>query len=205
MRKLRILLIRLLLADVLATLLFFGLTRFVDQTSQISDGAGVVFYSDSQREASARIDKGIALLEAGKVDRLVMVGGHRPQEGIVGSQEMALSAIRKSGYGARISADVTSRDTISGLENLAGQPGLSGARQLVFVSNCMHLMRAKTIYHSVSHGGPPARSACAKSSLNPVDIWKRTHYEAAAWMLYILPQSWRDHILDSVRGEDTNS
>lgn len=205
MRKLRILLIRLLLADLLATLVFFGLTRFVDQTSQITDGAGVVFYSDSPREASARIDKGIALLEAGKVDRLVMVGGHRPQEGIVGSQEMALRAIRKSGYGARISADVTSRDTISGLENLAGQPGLSGAQQLVFVSNCMHLMRAKTIYRSVSHGGPNARSACAKSSLNPLDIWKRTHYEAVAWMLYILPQSWRDHILDSVRGKDTNS
>ena len=204
MRKLRILLIRLLLADLLATLLFFGLTRFVDQTSQISDGAGVVFYSGSPREASARIDKGIALLEAGKVDRLVMVGGHRPQEGIVGSQEMALSAIRKSGYGARISADVTSRDTISGLQNLADQPGLTGARQLVFVSNCMHLMRAKTIYHSVAHGGPIARSACAKSSLNPVDIWKRTHYEAAAWLLYILPQSWRDQILDRLRGKDIN-
>ena len=204
MKKLRTLLTRLLLTDLIATLVFFGLTRFVDQTSDIADGAGVVFYSDSPREVDARIEKGIALLKAGKVDRLVMVGGHRPQEGVVGSQEMALRAIRKSGYGARISADVTSRDTISGLQNLSAQPGLVGAQQLVFVSNCMHLMRAKTIYHSVAQDGPIARSACARSSLNPVDIWKRTHYEAAAWLLYILPQSWRDQILDRLRGKDIN-
>ena len=205
MRQLRILLVRLLVADLIATLAFFGLTRLVDQTGQITHGAGVVFYSDSAREADARIDKGIALLEAGKVDRLVMVGGHRPQEGIVGSQDMALSAIRRSGYGARISADVSSRDTISGLQTLAGQPGLAGADQLVFVSNCMHLLRAKTIYQTVSRGGPRARTACAKASLNPVDIWKRTHYEAAAWVVYLLPESWRDGIIDSLRGDDSQN
>jgi hypothetical protein len=205
MRKLRTLLVRLLVADLVATLVFFGLTRFVDQTEKISHGAGVVFYSDSTSEADARIDKGIALLETGKVDRLVMVGGHRPQEGIVGSQDMALTAIRRSGYGARITADVSSRDTISGLQTLAIQPGLAGADQLVFVSNCMHLMRAKVIYQSVSKGGPKARSACAKASLNPLDIWKRAHYEAAAWVLYILPESWRDNIIDRLRGDDSQN
>ena len=66
MKKLRILLTRLLLADLIATLVFFGLTRFVDQTSDIADGAGVVFYSDSPREVDARIEKGIALLKARK-------------------------------------------------------------------------------------------------------------------------------------------
>ena len=137
----RILLVRLLVADLIATLAFFGLTRLVDQTGQITHGAGVVFYSGSAREADARIDKGIALLEAGKVDRLVMVGGHRPQEGIVGSQDMALVAIRRSGYGGRIS----------------------------------------------------------------VDIWKRAHYEAAAWVFYILPEGWRDNIIDRLRGDDSQN
>ncbi len=203
MKKLRLLLVRLLVADLLATLVFFGLTRFVDQTSKITHGAGVVFYSDSANEADARIDKGIALLEAGKVDRLVMVGGHRPQEGIVGSQDMALAAIRKSGYGARITADVSSRDTISGLRTLASQPGLTDADQLVFVSNCMHLLRAKVIYHSVTHDGPRARSACAKASMNPVDIWKRAHYETGAWIVYALPESWRDAVLDRLRGKSS--
>lgn len=201
MTKLRFLLVRLLAADLLATLAFFGLTRFVDQTGTITHGAGVVFYSDSAREADARIDKGIALLEAGKVDRLVMVGGHRPQEGIVGSQDMALTAIRRSGYGARIIADVSSRDTISGLQTLASQPGLSDAEHLVFVSSCMHLLRAKIIYHSVTHSGPRARTACAKASLNPVDIWKRAHYEMGAWIVYALPESWRDAVLDRLRGK----
>jgi hypothetical protein len=204
MRKLRFLLVRLLVADLLATLVFFGLTRFVDQTGKISHGAGVVFYSDSAKEADARIDKGIALLEAGKVDRLVMVGGHRPQEGVVGSQDMALTAIRRSGYGARITADVSSRDTISGLQTLASQPGLTDAEQLVFVSNCMHLLRAKTIYQSVTHGGPKARTACAKASLNPVDIWKRAHYEVGAWIVYVLPESWRAAVLDRLRGKPSS-
>ena len=201
MKKLQFLLVRLLVADILATLVFFGLTRFVDETGKITHGAGVVFYSDAAREADARIDKGIALLEAGKVDRLVMVGGHRPQEGIVGSQDMALTAIRRSGYGARITADVSSRDTISGLQTLASQPGLTDAEQLVFVSNCMHLLRAKIIYQSVTQGGPKARTACAKASLNPVDIWKRAHYEVGAWIVYVLPESWRDTVLDRLRGK----
>jgi hypothetical protein len=200
MRKLRNLVIWLLVTDLLATLVFFGLTRFVDETGKITQGAGIVFYSDFPAEANARIDKGIALLEAGKVDRLIMVGGHRPQEGIIGSQDMALAAIRRSGYGARISADVTSRDTISGLLTLSEQPALSDAKQLVFVSNCMHLLRAKIIYHSVAQNGKIARSACAKTSLNPLDIWKRAHYEAAAWIVYILPESWRTFVLDRLRG-----
>ncbi|KCZ87345.1 ElyC/SanA/YdcF family protein [Hyphomonas johnsonii] len=200
MKRARILLVRLLVADLVATLVFFGLTRFQDQTSSIEGGAGIVFYSDSAEEADSRIDKGIALLEAGKVDRLFMVGGHRPQEGIVGSQDMALAAIRRSGQGARISADVTSRDTISGLRSLHEQRALADASQLVFISNCMHLLRAKTIYHSLSHGGPRARSACARVSRNPVDIWKRAHYEAGAWVVYILPESWRNTVLDRLRG-----
>ena len=204
MKKLRFLLVRLVVADILATLVFFGLTRFVDQTGKITHGAGVVFYSDTATEADARINKGIALLESGKVDRLVMVGGHRPQEGIVGSQDMALAAIRKSGYGARITADVSSRDTISGLQTLASQPGLNDADQLVFVSNCMHLLRAKIIYHSVAHDGPRARSACAKASLNPVSIWKRAHYEAGAWIVYVLPESWREALLDRLRGKPSS-
>jgi hypothetical protein len=201
MKKLRFLLVRLLVADLFATLIFFGLTRFVDQTGKISQGAGVVFYSDSAKEADARIDKGIALLEAGKVDKLVMVGGHRPQEGVVGSQDMALAAIRRSGYGARITADVSSRDTISGLQTLASQPGLTDAEQLVFISNCMHLLRAKFIFQTVTHGGPKARTACAKASLNPVDIWKRAHYEVGAWIVYVLPETWRDTVLDRLRGK----
>ncbi len=200
MRRLQILLIRLLVADLALTLIFFGLTRFVDQTDKISHGTGVVFYSASPREANARIDKGIALLEAGKVDRLIMVGGHRPQEGIVGSQDMALTAIRKSGYGARISADISSRDTISGLQNLASQPAIADTDQVVLISNCMHLLRAKFAYHSFSQDAPHARSACAKSSLNPVDIWQRAHYEAIAWIVYALPDSWRRNILDRLRG-----
>ena len=114
---------------------------------------------------------------------------------------MALTAIRRSGYGARITADVSSRDTISGLQTLASQPGLTDAEQLVFVSNCMHLLRAKIIYHSVTHGGPKARTACAKASLNPVDIWKRAHYEMGAWIVYVLPESWRAAVLDRLRGK----
>lgn len=205
MKRLRIVLVQLLVADLVATFAFFGLTRLVDQTGQITHGAGVVFYSGSARQADARIEKGIALLEAGKVDRLVMVGGHRPQEGIVGSQDMALDAIRRSGHGARISADVSSRDTISGLQTLAAQPALAGADQLVFVSSCMHALRAKAIYQALSSRSARARSACATASLNPVDIWQRAHYEAAAWGLYILPEGWRDAIIDGLRGDDSRN
>ncbi|MCA8901542.1 MAG: hypothetical protein KDA53_09845, partial [Hyphomonas sp.] len=81
MRKLRKLLFWLIALDLLATLVFWGATRFMDQSGALSGGTGVVFYTDNQRDAAGRIAKAANLLKAGKLDRLYMVGGHRPQEG----------------------------------------------------------------------------------------------------------------------------
>eukprot|EP01013_Petalomonas_cantuscygni_P030630 TRINITY_DN56646_c0_g1_i1.p1 TRINITY_DN56646_c0_g1~~TRINITY_DN56646_c0_g1_i1.p1 ORF type:complete len:232 (+),score=23.20 TRINITY_DN56646_c0_g1_i1:73-768(+) len=84
-RRIRTLLIWLVMADLVATLLFWGATRLSDQTGKLSGGRGIIFYTDNAADASARIDKGLALLKAGKLDQLKMVGGHRPQEGSHGT------------------------------------------------------------------------------------------------------------------------
>jgi len=33
-------------------------------------------------------------------------------------------------------------------------------------------------------------------------VWRRAHYEAGAWILYALPESWQDAVLDRLRGSD---
>jgi DUF218 domain len=204
-RRIRTLLIWLVVADLAATLLFWGVTRLSDQTGKLSGGRGIIFYTDNVSDASARINKGVALLKAEKLDQLTMVGGHRPQEGRLGSQEMALLAARRSGQGAKISADVESRDTISGLENLANTTSASDNGKIVFISNCMHVLRAKAIY--ASHPGNQARAlaACPRGGYNPLDIWRRAHYEAGAWALLAMPESWRDAIIDRLRGDDADA
>lgn len=192
----------LVVMDLAMTLIFWGATRLADQTRSVSGGLGVVFYTDNPSEALARIDKGIALLQQGKLDRLIMVGGHRPQEGRLGSQEMALAAARKSGLSGQISADVESRDTISGLERLATNGGQLESGKIVFISNCMHLLRAKAIYSSHPDKQPKALGACPGGGYNPLSIWRRAHYEAGAWALFVMPASWRDAIIDRLRGAD---
>ncbi|MAN45443.1 MAG: hypothetical protein CMF04_04470 [Hyphomonas sp.] len=201
-RRIGKLLIWLVIADLAATLLFWGVTRLSDQTAKTSGGLGVVFYTDNAADASARIDKGISLLQKKKLDRLLMVGGHRPQDGRLGSQEMALLAARRSGLSGRISADVESRDTISGLSNLAKRADTLESGKVVFISNCMHVLRAKAIYSSHKGKQPKALGACPSGGYNPLDIWRRAHYEAAAWMLFLLPEGARDAIIDTLRGDE---
>jgi len=202
MRRLRRFLVWLVVIDLTATFLFWGVTRFVDQSRNLNGGTGVVFYTDNNKDAAARIAKAVNLLKAGKLDRLYMVGGHRPQEGWLGSQEMALIAARGSGLGGRISADVESRDTISGLENLARDAKNKAPGEIVFVSNCMQLMRAKAIYNAQPDHQPKVQGVCPPGDINPIDIWRRAHYEVGAWVLFALPENWRDYILDRLRGDD---
>ena len=202
MRRLRKFLIWLVVLDVTATFLFWGVTRFMDQSHSLTGGTGVVFYTDNNKDAAARIAKAVNLLKAGKLERLYMVGGHRPQEGWLGSQEMALIAARGSGLGGRISADVESRDTISGLENLARDAKKKAPGEIVFVSSCMQLVRAKAIYNAQPDHQPKVLGVCPPGDLNPIDIWRRAHYEVGAWVLFALPESWRDVILDRLRGAD---
>ena len=203
MRWLRRIVFWLVFLDLVATALFWGVTRFMDQSRSLTGGTGVVFYTDNNKDAAARIAKAVNLLKAGKLDRLYMVGGHRPQEGWLGSQEMALIAARGSGLGGRISADVESRDTISGLKNLARDANTKAPGEIVFVSNCMQLIRAKVIYNAQPDHQPKVLGVCPPGDLNPVDIWRRAHYEAGSWILYSLPEGLQDQILDRLRGQNT--
>lgn len=202
MRFIRKLAVRLIVLDFVLTFLFWSATRFVDQTAKLDGGTGVVFYSDNPHEVASRVARAVALLRAGKLDRLYMVGGHRPQEGWLGSQEMALLAARGSGMAGSISADVESRDTISGLKNLVHDQSHLGPGQLVFITSCMHLVRAKTIYSREPGHQPNVMGACPSGGMNPLDIWRRAHYEAGAWVLYVLPEGMRNTVLDTLRGAD---
>ena len=201
-RAFRKIVIWLVAVDLAGTLAFWAITRLADQTGSVSGGLGVVFYTDNATEASARIEKGTDLLRRKQLDRLVMVGGHRPQEGRLGSQEMALLAARTSGLSEKISADVESRDTISGLANLAANADRLESGKVVFVTNCMHILRAKAIYASHPDKQPKAFGACPSGGYNPLSIWRRVHYEAGAWFVFLLPESWRDAIIDTLRGEE---
>lgn len=202
MKRFGKLLLCLVVLDILFTLVFFGLTRLIDQTDKLEGGTGVVFYTDATKEADARVAKGLQLLDSGKIDRLLMVGGHRPQDGIVGSQDMALTAIRISGRAEQISAEVDSRDTISGLGNLASDPTSLRGGQPVLISSCLHLLRATTIYNAVSETAGSPKAACTQANINPLAMWKQVHYETAAWVVYLMPESWRDSLIDRLRGDD---
>lgn len=203
MTRLKKIFIGLVAVDLIGTAAFFGFTRSMDDSADLSGGTGIIFFSDNGNEANARIERGLQLLDTEKLDRLIMVGGHRPQDGFIGSQEMALAAIRRSGRAGQISADVSSRDTVSGLRNLAADPSTLRGGVPVLISSCMHLLRARTIFKSTAQDGRAPRSACTESSKNPISIWVRAHYELGAWTLYALPDSWRDAVIDALRGKDT--
>ena len=74
MRWLRRIVFWLIVLDLTATALFWGVSRFMDQSKSLTGGTGVVFYTDNNKDAAARIAKAVNLLKAGKLDRLYMVG-----------------------------------------------------------------------------------------------------------------------------------
>lgn len=199
MKRVRNILKWLILADLIFTAGFWGIARLADQTTKIDGGTGIVFYSDSGSDTARRVETGVDLLTTGKLDRLVMVGGHRPQDGVVGSQQMALIAARLSGQSERISADVESRDTASGIAN--AERFVGDDKKIVFVSNCMHIMRAKRIFYSTHDTAHKVLGACSRSSYNPLNTWRRVHYELGAWALFVMPKGLRENITDRLRGD----
>jgi hypothetical protein len=64
------------------------------------------------------------------------------------------------------------------------------------------LLRAKAIYYAQPDHQPQVQGVCPPGDLNPIDVWRRAHYEAGAWVLYALPESWQDAVLDRLRGSD---
>ena len=199
MKRVRNLLKWFILADLVFTVGFWGIARLADQTAKIDGGTGIVFYSDSGSDTARRVETAVDLLTADKLDRLIMVGGHRPQDGVVGSQQMALIAARLSGQSERISADVESRDTASGITN--AERFVDDNKKIVFVSNCMHIMRAKRIFYSTHDTAHKVLGACSRSSYNPLNTWRRVHYELGAWALFVMPESLSDRITDRLRGD----
>lgn len=190
-----------LVVVVLDLLLTIGLWAFAarsEQTASLDGGVGVVFYSEDVNERAWRVDHAVDLLQSGKLDRVIATGGNRPAEGKIGAVDMALLMIARGIEPERVLVDEGSNDTISSVANSLDLAKAAKLSDVAFVSDCLHLLRVRAAV-SVVDDKAEVRFACPEQGVNPLRIWRKAHYELGAGGLLLLPESWKQAIVDWLR------
>ncbi|MCG8442773.1 MAG: YdcF family protein, partial [Caulobacterales bacterium] len=131
--------------------------------------------------------------------RLITVGGNRPLEGRIGSVDMALLMMMRGVDPDRITADEASNETVSSVRNAVALARSLEIEPIVFVSECVHALRVRAVARYVAPDEPAGIFACAAGDRGPVQIWRQVHYEAFAWGLFALPESWRSAVVSALR------
>jgi hypothetical protein len=117
----------------------FGEERLPDHAEHL---AAVIFYVSTEPFRSARLKRGVELVRSGRVEKLLFVGGYRPNRSYVGAQREAAKAALEIGRGGVAFADLRSYDTLSNIEAACQlrndhAPGFG----LILVSEPLHLNR----------------------------------------------------------------
>jgi hypothetical protein len=107
-----------------------------------SPAAAVVFYTSIPEDAGRRLNHALALRERGAVNRILIVGGYRGDQGYNGAADLALRARLYISETGAVAYDAGSYDTLSNLDAIcdlrsAAAPGSS----LVLVSDSLHMVR----------------------------------------------------------------
>ena len=157
---------------------------------------GVVFFDGfGAREglgpvSLARVEHAAALARNGLAERLVCVGGSRPQRPESGAALMAAALARRGVPPARIRHDTASFDTRTNWQSALALMPAGAAEQALLISSPLHLLRIRFI---TAGAGTPAPTASIHAELRrrgPA-IWLDTHREWLAWAaMTLLPADW---------------
>jgi uncharacterized SAM-binding protein YcdF (DUF218 family) len=156
----------------------------------------VVFYSSVDAERAARLRATSMFVARYGPRPILAVGGSRPGRGYFGSLAMADELVRQGVARDRIVTERHSFDTQTNVE--AALSSVGSSRRLVLVSDRLHLAR---IHAALADQAPDVEAVlvdCGGPDLVWPRLW-RLHYEAVAWIFFVLPEPWRRGLIRSVR------
>jgi vancomycin permeability regulator SanA len=188
LRRLAWVLAAALFADSILVVRFLGWSaaNMPPPLPDVPHAAGVVFFNDfGDAEglgpgSMARIEYAADLFAAGKVQRIICVGGQRAQRAQSGAALMAAALVRRGVPAERVQHDTQSFDTLTNWRSAQASLTPAEANDPLLVSAPLHLLR---IRHVTGGVGTPAPTASIPQELHRrgVAIWLDVHREWLAW------------------------
>ncbi len=191
-------LIFLLLLDVIGVAVFYVYAQSVDDGFQGSTDVGIVFHTENKSLLNRRMAKSVGMVLSGDIRHLKTVGGMRPLQGRIGAVDMAIKATMLGVPNTLVSADRTSNDTVTSLVGAASSIEDMEAKSVTYISECMHLVRVKSLKNRVDWKGIEHNYSCVEAGGYHA-IWLQAHYEAIAWIVSFLPDTLHRRVVSKVR------
>ena len=160
--------------------------------------AAIVFYTPDIKSQQAYLDRALDLYKSGKIDKIVCVGGARPERNYYGSVEMgyALSAAGVP-FSKLLCNDRTSDDSVSNLQVANHMLGREKLKYSVLVTDRLHGLRLMWLAQRRLDVQVGWLSAPNYTDWHTVVF--RAFWELASWSIYLLPEYMRKAAIDLSR------
>lgn len=154
----------------------------------------VLLYGSDPADQEMRLSEVRRLLHLDPAAHAFCAGGARPARNVFHCRDVVARLAREGVDGARLSTDLHSSDTRG---NIAAAFAAAGAKEPLFVSDALHLMRARRLAEEIAPGRRYRTSATPEPA--GVHLIVRLHWEIAAHVSAALPQGWRQALLGLTR------
>lgn len=155
----------------------------------------VLFYGADPTDVTLRLAEMQRVMNLHPDVQGFCVGGARPARGVFHCSSIIAQLVASGIRSTRLTADTHSSDTAG---NVEAAFAAAGAREPIFVSDPLHLMRLRSLAARIAPGRR-YRTSATKQPAGLHLIW-RLHWEIGAYISQILPKEVRRMLLTATRG-----
>jgi uncharacterized SAM-binding protein YcdF (DUF218 family) len=165
--------------------------------------AGILFFADFDGhgdlgpESRDRVGHAAELFQAGRVGRLLCVGGRRASSDRYGAERMGEALVALGVPRGAIRVDRDSFDTRTNWVSAARMLGEGGWRDPLLIASALHLHRAVRLAPpGLDPTTAPTRTAFEALAADPLGTWVTVHREWVAWVAdWLLPDDLHRHLV----------
>jgi uncharacterized SAM-binding protein YcdF (DUF218 family) len=198
--------------DIVCSMLFLEHVRHQALSEDAAPfDAGFIFFGGANPsvtqmnvESLRRTDFALKLFQAGKLSRVVCLGGAYPSHGYSGSEDMKKYLIQKGVPEDKIISEHNSYDSKSNWRAGCAILKQNHWQQVVLIASPLHVFRLKKMIPAHDCGATIHFAAYDYATQNPRitcwQLWKQVHYEWTAYLAeFLLPDSFYQNILKRMR------
>ena len=158
----------------------------------------IVFYDNATSMRQARVRAASARVTKYYANRLIAVGGWRPERGYNGAAVMASEALAMGVASEYLRHDTQSNDSVSNLRSAAALSQDFADATLELISDRYHLVRLGLLAKQILPGRE-ITLVPASINMGPGETLWRLHHEVLAYASLLLPRSWTEFYLAHTR------
>lgn len=182
----------------LATVFILGQSLPDEPAAANAPVVAVVFYDNAAPMRQARVRAASARVTKYYANRLIAVGGWRPERGYNGAAVMASEALAMGVASEYLRHDTQSNDSVSNLRSAAALSQDFADATLELISDRYHLVRLGLLAKQILPGRE-ITLVPASINMGPGETLWRLHHEVLAYTTLLLPRSWTEFYLAHTR------